>query len=108
MYVWPSVCVSMVTVWANVGVRLNYRYGKTLVPFNRVDELQLAPPTPKCLSVLGFARADQVHACPRHRACARAPQTERERERERERRVLHACTDTYASACAYLLCCTDV
>ena len=39
-----------------------YRYGKTLVPFNRIDEQQMAVANVKCMSILGFAKAAEVRA----------------------------------------------
>jgi len=37
-----------------------YRYGKTLVPFNKVDEEQMSVHNDKCLSILGFAKSSEV------------------------------------------------
>lgn len=37
-----------------------YKYGKSLIPFARVDEEQLAVQYEKCLSIIGFCASSQV------------------------------------------------
>ena len=39
---------------------VRHSYGKTLVPFNKIDEEQMSVANEKCMSILGFAKSSEV------------------------------------------------